>query len=283
MMKPEELRQLFAMLRRAGVRPMLCDTEVPMSSCPVKCGLPTAAGDVEIDNVMLPKALVGINPEIFIPACGDSMLDAGYEEGDHLRVRLGVDVHDGDNVLAMVDGECTVKTFFTDDDGQRWLVPRNDNYNAILLTEQMNVRLLGRVMAVEKLSPKTSYRDCLRAVRRTKAASATGSRLSEQRVDDVIRSIGQEVRHARQWYAVMRAMIDGRVVEEGCYALFCQRVGSVLAEHGHLPTAKELQRMAVQSFAKPVALWNRNNAPVSGLRFDDYLRIARHTAEALAA
>jgi len=51
--------------------------------------------------------------------------------------------------------------------------------------------------------------------------------------------------------------------------------------HGHLPVASELRRMAVQTFRKSPTLWERGDAPVSGQRFDDYLRIANLTAEKL--
>jgi hypothetical protein len=211
------------------------------------------------------------------------MRDAGYEEGDRLRVSIGLTAHDGDDVLACLDGECTVKTLFTDDGGQHWLVPRNEDYDAILLRDDMNVRLLGVVTGVEKQSPRASFNYCRRAVQRTKRAMAAPTPISPERADAAICRVADEVRLARQWYAVMRAMVDAHAHEESAYALFCQRVGRLLPRHAHLPTAKELQRMAVQSFAKPVALWNRQNAPVGGSRCDDYLRIARHTAEALTA
>ena len=53
----------------------------------VKCGLPSELGDESIDDyVLIPKALVGHHPEMFVPASGDSMLDAGFEDGDLLPV-----------------------------------------------------------------------------------------------------------------------------------------------------------------------------------------------------
>lgn len=260
---------------------MPCDTRVPLSLCPVHCGTPTEPGNCPADYVMLPKSLMGGYPEMFIPVVGNSMIDAGYEEGDRLRVAFGMPPRDGDNVLASIDGECTVKTLFTDEDGQQWLVPRNENYNAILLTADMDVRILGCVTGIEKQTPRTSARDCLRTIRRTKQDRHAASRLSAADIDDVLRTIGTEVCHARQWYAVMRAMVDSQVAELSSFRSFCLRVRTVLPDHGHLPTVKELQRIAVQSFSKPVMLWTPANAPVSGVRYDDYMRIARHTAEKL--
>ncbi len=63
-----------------------------------------------------------------------------------------------------------------------------------------------------------------------------------------------------------------------CYTLFCLRVAQAVPNHRHLPVAKELGRLAVQSFRRRVALWRADDAPVGGQRFADYLRIARLTA-----
>ncbi len=275
------LPSAIRLLERSGLRPMVCDTRVPLSSCPVRCGMPAEPGNSPADYVLLPKTLVGSYPEMFIPVMGNSMIDAGYEDGDRLRVAFGMEPRDGDNVLACIDGECTVKTLFTDEDGQHWLVPRNDNYHAILLTADMDVRILGCVTGIEKNTPRTPARDCLRAIRRTKQDMTARQPLTEAQVDDVLRAVGPEIVLARQWYAVMRAMKDMQVPAAANSRTFCLRVRSVLPAHGHLPTVKELQRMAVQSFSKPVALWNAANAPVSGTRFEEYLSIARKTLVAM--
>ena len=66
------------------------------------------------------------------------------------------------------------------------------------------------------------------------------------------------------------------------YEAFCCRVRSLLPNHQHLPDAKELQRMAVLSFAKPVAMWVERDAPVTGKRFHDYMEIALGMASKLA-
>lgn len=281
-MNEQELNDVLDLLGQAGMKAMVCDTQVPLSDIPVKCGQPTIPGDHETDDyVMLPKALVGTHPEIFVPAVGDSMTGANFEEGDRLRVQLGVACHDGDNVLAWIDGSCTVKTFFKDEDGMQWLVPQNEAYEAILLTGQYDVRLLGRVVGVEKASSRRSFSDCQKYVRRAKSRLRLSRLLAPEQVDSMLREVGDEVLHARQWYAVYRAMADHQLVDEGSLAAFCERVATLLPHHAHLPTARELQRMAVQSFAKPVSLWSAVNAPVAGGRFNDYLRIARLTAAKL--
>jgi len=274
-MDKEELKEVMGLLRAAGMKAMLCDTPVAVSAAGVPCGSPTVLGDECIeDYYLLPKALVGMHPMMFVPADGDSMLDAGYEDGDLLRVCFGKEAHDGDDVLVYLDGACTAKTLFTDEEGTRWLVPRNEKYDAMPLTEDMDVRILGVVVGVEKTSVRASSRQLLSTIRRTKSKQRTAMRMSDAEIDKRIRAIGDAVRHARQWYAVFRMMADYEIVGEDDVPAFCERVRCLLPEHGHLPVTKEVQRMAVQSFAKRVSMWRPDNAPVTGSRFQDYLNIA---------
>ena len=269
-------------LARLGWHAELCSVPVPVSLGTARCGLPTELGDEGADDyLMLPKTLVGMQPEMFVTVAGDSMADAGFEQGDLLRVRFGVTARDGDYVLAMVDGACTVKTLFTDEEGTPWLVPQNERYDAIRLTEQMDVRLLGVVVGVEKAAVRAPSRTVLAAIRRAKSKQRQAMRLSDQEVDRHIIAMGAHVRHARQWYAVFRALVDYGVLADTDTLPFCERVQRLLPEHGHLPANKELMRMQVQSFAKRVALWDPDNAPVSGTRFRDYLRIAQTTGRLL--
>jgi hypothetical protein len=282
-MNDNELDEVLQLLGQAGIEAQVCDTPVPLSGMAVKCGKPTVLGDSD-DNkefVMMPKALLGLHPEYFVTASGDSMTGANFEEGDRLRVQIGVPIRDGDNVLAWIDGSCTVKTYFRDDDGLLWLVPQNERYDAILLTGEYDVRILGRIVGVEKVSPRSSFRDCQQYVRRAKAKKRMMPALTPEQVDNVICEIGEAVKQGRQWYAVFRSLIDFEQAEEGLPAPFCERVALLLPHHGHLPTPKEMLRMAVQSFSKPVAMWNPANAPVSGVRYNEYLSIAHQTAELL--
>lgn len=274
-MDEKELKEVFTKLEEQGWKPMLCDTPVGISTCKVKCGLPTEIGDEWADDYwMVPKALTGCHPELMIRVDGDSMIDAGYESGDLLRVRFDMTAHDGDSVLAWIDRRCTVKTIFTDEDGSLWLVPQNDDYDPILIEEGMDFRILGVVTGVEKASVRASSRKSLNAIRRMKNKLRATRNLSREHVDELLVRIGGHVQHARQWYAVMRPMVDAKVQDEDDFEDFCCRVCGLLPDHKHLPDAKELQRMAVLSFAKPVSMWVECDAPVTGKRFRDYLSIA---------
>ena len=281
-MTKEEILELIADMRAMGLDVELCDTPVPVSVAGVPCGSPAELGDQCIDDyVLVPKSVVGNHPEMLVPVIGDSMLDAGYEEGDKLRIRFGIKPRDGEDVLAVIDNAVTIKTLYTDEDGNKWLVPRNDKYDAICLTEDMDVKLLGVVVGVEKERIIASSRLLQQNVRRTKSRQRQASRLSEDKIDRILTQMGEEVKHARQWYAVFRAMVDYDVIAANAVPEFCERVNRLLPEHGHLPVAKELQRMAVQSFTKRVSMWREDNAPVSGSRYRDYQNIALMTGRLL--
>ena len=282
-MDKEELKEIMRLLKEAGVEAQLCDTPIPVSANGARCGRPEDLEEENIDDyILLPKAVVGQHPEMFIPAIGDSMIEAGYEEGDMLRVRFGVEARDGKDMLMLIDGKCTVKTFFTDEDGVKWLLPQNDEYTAFPLTEDMEVRVLGMVMGVEKDSPHHSSASCLKTIRKAKQRIKAAKKLTPEQVDNVICEMGAMVLKGRQWYAVYKPIADRELTEKDL-DVFCKRVCRLLPDHKHLPLAKELSRMAVLSFVKKIDLWDRNNAPIRGTRFDYYLRIARMTDEKLTS
>ena len=76
-------------------------------------------------------------------------------------------------------------------------------------------------------------------------------------------------------------MADLNIVGEDDFDTFIDMIKTEVSGHQSLPTRTELQRMAVQSFAKPVILWNSSNAPVQGKRYQDYLKIAKTMEELL--
>lgn len=262
----EELKELFCDMQDKGLDPMLCDTEVPMYDSPVPCGEPNTCYGESLETVLLPKELLSMHPEFMIPVKGDSMKDAGIVAGDMVKVISDVTPYDGDIVLACIDGEYTLKTYYEDDEGQQWLVPQNEKYEPILLEEKKNVRIFGRVKEVVKQTPRIASRLCMKIVNRAKQLKVKKREISQERVGSIIRKMAPQVKIGRQWYAVYKPMEENRVYATDDYASFCERVCKEVPEHKHLPVPDELQRMAVQSFRKPVRLWTTTDAPVQGKR-----------------
>ena len=280
-MTNEELKELFSDMEEKGLDPMLCDTEVPMYDSPVPCGEPNTCYGESVETVLLPKELLSMHPEFMIPVKGDSMKDAGIVAGDVVKVIADVMPLDGDIVLACIEGEYTLKTYYEDEDGQRWLVPQNEAYSPILLDGSKMVKIYGRVKEIVKMAPRVASRLCSRAVKKMKMAMKESHEISQQQVSYTIREIAPMVTIARLWYAVYRIMADYNVVEEEDFDTFIIKVETEVPHHEHLPSKTELQRLAVQSFAKPVSKWKPDNAPVKGKRYKLYVMIANRTEELL--
>ncbi len=77
---------------------------------------------------------------------GDSMINAHIMDGDTLIVRAQAIAQNSDIVVAMVDGETTVKRFFVEKDRVR-LQPENSAMKP-LLVERGEFRILGRAVGV---------------------------------------------------------------------------------------------------------------------------------------
>ena len=279
-MNEKEFKELFLLLEEQGMNPMLCDTEIPLYDGKVPCGRPSMCFDDVKEFVSVPSALLSHNPEMFVRLRGDSMIDAGVTPEDKALVELGAYVNDGDIVLAYIDGQMTLKTYCEDEDGKHWLVPQNEKYAPILLDNLTEVRLLGRVKELLRAVPRTSYRKCLSAINKAKAERRKPQVPTQEEVSKAIMGIAPKIKIARHWYAVYRVLVDKLVVGENGYDMFINKVSEVVPEHEHLLPVDELQRLAVQSFSKTVALWREDNAPVKGKRFYAYLDIA-HEMERL--
>ena len=78
---------------------------------------------------------------------GESMIKAGIFEGDIVIVASGSEVKNNDIVVAMVDGEVTVKTFLKKED-KVILNPENEKFKPILVSEKNEFSILGKVTGV---------------------------------------------------------------------------------------------------------------------------------------
>lgn len=262
------------------MRPMLCDCPIEYYDTGVHAGEPTMISDpTRGEYLMLPRQLVGLHPTFVIHVAGDSMKDADLTDGDRVTLEVCDQVNDGDIVVASIDGEYTVKTYFADDEGGHWLVPRNKAYKPIRLTEEMDVHFYGRVVNIIKAPRRSSYRELARCVKQAREEEGEQAIPTNEQMEAVVRRVADRVKTVRQWYAVYRALVSKRALTEGDYELFAASVRQWLPLHPHPADARELRRMEELSFRKSPYLWDKNNAPVTGKRFDDYLQIATQVME----
>ena len=83
---------------------------------------------------------------LFRPLRGESMRMIGIMNGDIVIARQTSTARDGDIVVAMIEDEATVKTFYREKDRIR-LQPENPDYQPIYAQED-EVSILGKVVAV---------------------------------------------------------------------------------------------------------------------------------------
>lgn len=112
----------------------------------VRAGLPTPAfeeieGDYPLEKVQLRGG------EFFLRVRGDSMINDAIIEGDLALVRPQGTAENGDIVVAMIDGEATLKRFYRQRDGIR-LQPRNPNMEPIFVPADREVVIIGKVVKI---------------------------------------------------------------------------------------------------------------------------------------
>lgn len=78
---------------------------------------------------------------------GDSMINAGIFDGDLVIVNPNEKVSQHDIVVARVDDEITVKNY-EKKNNKVFLIPQNDKYEPITVTERNNFSLIGKVIGV---------------------------------------------------------------------------------------------------------------------------------------
>lgn len=277
-MTTEELRTLFCDMQSKGLTPMLCDTEEPLYDASV----PTHCAEDFMEPLLLPKGPFSLHPVFTVTAWEESMKDAGIVTGDVVKVRGDAMPFDGDIVLASIDGEFTLKTYFQDDEGRIWLLPQNDDFMPILLDGSKSVKIFGKVKEIVKTSPRVPTKLCVKAVKRAMKAQREKPGISNEQVKKAIAEIAPKITIARHWYAVYRVLVDKLVLGKYGYDEFVRMVSDVVPEHEHLLSVDELQRLAVDSFSKPVEQWHEDNAPVRGKRFYAYVEIAHEMENLLA-
>jgi repressor LexA len=110
----------------------------------VAAGSPVLADENIEEYVPVPGIAGGDEGEFVLKVKGDSMVNAGILEGDHVIVRKQDTAKNGEIVVALVGDEATVKRFFREQEHVR-LQPENETMEPILTRD---VQLLGRVVGV---------------------------------------------------------------------------------------------------------------------------------------
>lgn len=111
----------------------------------VQCGFPSPADDHQQERLDLNKLLIS-QPEAtyFMRVRGESMRDAGIDDGDYIVIDRSIEAKHGHIVLAVVDGEFTVKRLFKRA-GHVKLQAENSSYADIALKDGQELIIWGVV------------------------------------------------------------------------------------------------------------------------------------------
>jgi len=111
-------------------------------------GFPSPADDYLEGNLDLNRHLIK-HPAatFFVRVTGDSMIGAGIHSGDLLVVDRSLEPADKNVVVAVLDGELTVKRLFAQN-GVLRLLPENLNYQPIEIAPQQTIEIWGVVTSV---------------------------------------------------------------------------------------------------------------------------------------
>ena len=110
----------------------------------VTAGEPILAEQNIEDYFPLPKMMVHRDTVFLLKVRGDSMINAGILDGDLVIVRQQSTANNSEIIVAMLDGEATVKRFYKEKDHIR-LQPENDLYEPL---RSPNVTVIGKVIGV---------------------------------------------------------------------------------------------------------------------------------------
>ncbi len=120
--------------------------KLPLYSCKISAGFPSPADDHLEKSLDLNSYLIK-HPAatFFVRVSGDSMINAGINDNDILIVDRSLKPSHGKIVIAVVDGQMTVKRLYKRS-GKLILMPENKNFKPIEITESMSIEIWGVVV-----------------------------------------------------------------------------------------------------------------------------------------
>ncbi|MFT7579846.1 MAG: repressor LexA [Myxococcota bacterium] len=116
----------------------------------IAAGIPILAVENVEDTVRVDKFFLGRNREVFsLRVVGESMINDGIHDGDFIFVKKQQTAARGSIVVALIEGEATVKRYFPEGDRVRFQ-PANDTMEPIYVRadEFRETQIIGIVVGV---------------------------------------------------------------------------------------------------------------------------------------
>lgn len=112
----------------------------------ITAGAPILAVENITDTVPVPVDFAGNSQCFMLLVSGESMIEAGILDGDLILVRRQNVAENGQIIVALIDDEATVKTFYKEKDHIR-LQPENSTMDPIIVPD---CQILGKVIGVSR-------------------------------------------------------------------------------------------------------------------------------------
>lgn len=113
----------------------------------VTAGLPILAVENIQDTIPLSVDFIRDRDLFFLKVVGESMINAGIFDGDHVLIEKQSCAKNGEIVLALIEDEATIKTFYKEKSRYR-LQPENDYMDPIYVEQ---IEILGKVVGLYRM------------------------------------------------------------------------------------------------------------------------------------
>ena len=121
-------------------------TPIPYVLSRISAGFPSPADDYVENNLSLSELLIRNHLSTFLmKTSGDSMMDVGINDGDILVVDRSIEPKNRDIVIAILEGNLTVKRLLFKTNGSVVLKSENKAYKDIKIPESADLEIWGVV------------------------------------------------------------------------------------------------------------------------------------------
>ena len=124
-----------------GTSPVLMGNSIP-------CGPMSEVCDAELESIRMPTALIGSGEFFLLRAKGNSMINAGIDDGDLVLIKRCERVREGRIAAFLYDNAETTLKRFKQDKNAIYLIPENDEMDPIVISGRNRERLIIQGEAV---------------------------------------------------------------------------------------------------------------------------------------
>lgn len=118
----------------------------------IPCGMLNEVCDDELESIRMPTALTGKGEFFLLRARGNSMINAGIDDGDLVLIRRCDSVREGKIAAFLYDGAETTLKRYRQDKNAIYLIPENDEMEPIVIrgSDRARLQIQGEAIMVMK-------------------------------------------------------------------------------------------------------------------------------------